>query len=87
MFDFSGFPVRAVGYAGGAVLLAGGVAAAAGPATVAAVLLVGGLQLLALGVVGEYVRRIFVEVKGRPPYIVRGVVRQPAAAPARESAG
>jgi dolichol-phosphate mannosyltransferase len=35
------------------------------------VLLMSAVQLLSLGIVGAYVRRIFLEVKGRPTYIVR----------------
>jgi polyisoprenyl-phosphate glycosyltransferase len=72
-----------------AARLAGGPPLHRTAAVIAAVLAVGGLQLLALGVLGEYVGRLFEEIKRRPLYVVDYTLGFPgeAASPIRSSRG
>ncbi|QJW88694.1 glycosyltransferase family 2 protein [Spirosoma taeanense] len=40
------------------------------------IILFSGVQLIALGLIGEYVLRIFFQTKGRPLYVIKEVIRQ-----------
>jgi dolichol-phosphate mannosyltransferase len=89
LVSFSGYPLHLVMYvgfaaAGLAVVLSVWVVWATifdvktprGWASLAIlVLFMSAIQLLSLGIIGEYVRRIFLESKGRPTYIVGSVRR------------
>jgi len=89
LVGFSSLPLQLVTWAGlacaglgvglaswiGKEALVDGVALEGATVITMTVLLVGAAQLLGLGIVGEYLHRIFVEVKGRPGYVVRQVRR------------
>jgi glycosyltransferase involved in cell wall biosynthesis len=53
------------------------------PTLIVVVLFLGGLQLMALGIIGEYLARMFIEVKQRPLYLIQSCLppRRPLPAP------
>ena len=42
--------------------------------TVMLLVFIGGLQLFSMGVMGEYIKRIYDEVKQRPSYIIESTI-------------
>ncbi len=50
-----------------------GVAVAGYPSLVVLITFIGGIQLLALGIIGEYLGRVFNETKNRPLYLVKAI--------------
>lgn len=54
---------------------------------ISVVLFLGSVQLLSLGIIGEYVGRIFIESKRRPLFLIREVVTASPATPAAPSPG
>ncbi len=57
------------------------------PSLMTVILLIGGAQLLCLGVIGQYLARTYVEAKQRPSYIVREEGEGPVAGPAAGAEG
>ena len=43
------------------------------PSMVSIMLFLGGIQLLALGIIGEYLSKTYMEVKKRPNYIIKKI--------------
>jgi len=84
---FSNFPLRVWGVIGAAIsslafvyivvrivrTLVWGVDVPGYESILVSVLFLGGMQLLTLGIIGDYLGRVFDEVKGRPLYIIRKV--------------
>ncbi len=82
--SFSGAPLKAASYVGFVVALCSflfgawiiakallfGDPARGYPTIMATVLFLGGVQLMALGVIGEYLGRMYLEVKQRPLYLI-----------------
>ena len=50
-------------------------------ATMLTIIFFGGVQLLALGVIGEYIGRMYESVKSRPIYLIEGIYETTAAGP------
>ncbi|AHC33887.1 MULTISPECIES: glycosyltransferase family 2 protein [Pseudomonas] len=90
--SFSTLPLRLWSYIGGCISLlalvyAGylvldkvlfGNAVPGYPSLMTAILFLGGVQLIGIGILGEYVGRIYMEAKHRPRYVVKDVIRSRA---------
>src|SRR5699024_6994146 len=85
IIDFSNAPLRLATWVGSLSFLASivalifvivraltvGGAVAGWPSLVVILLAVGGIQLFCLGILGQYISKIYLETKHRPKYIIR----------------
>lgn len=87
---YVGFAVAALAFAYGGYIvlrtLIHGVDVPGYASLLSVMLFMSGLQLMALGVIGEYVGRTYLESKRRPPYVIRRIWRTaPGGRPVEES--
>ena len=75
-FGLAGLSLLSIGVAVVLRLTTGAIVGQA--STLILVLFLGGIQLIFLGIIGEYLGRIYDEVRGRPLYIVRDVMENHA---------
>ncbi len=52
-------------------LIIGGVNITGWTSLIMAVIFLGGIQLITLGIIGEYIGKLFIQMKGRPSYIIK----------------
>jgi glycosyltransferase involved in cell wall biosynthesis len=75
LITYFGFTVSLLAFVFGAYVIidyaVGGTELRGWPSLMAAILFLGGAQLITLGVIGEYVWRVSEDTKGRPLYLVR----------------
>jgi glycosyltransferase involved in cell wall biosynthesis len=79
-----GFCTLAFGFVVGAEALIGwsrGVAVSGFATTIATLLIIGSTIMISLGIIGEYIAKIYDEIKARPAYLLEGVVGIEAAIP------
>ncbi len=89
IFNFSEFPIKFIIRTGGLTILVAlvylaqtlfkkyvfGTVPEGFTALLFVIILFSGMQLIALGIIGEYVLRVFFQVKGRPLFVVREQIR------------
>jgi glycosyltransferase involved in cell wall biosynthesis len=80
--SYLGFTVSAVAFLYALLIIAFKIFSLKPPAytpgwasTIVAVLFLGGVQLMSLGILGEYLGRVYDEVKGRPLYLISDIER------------
>jgi glycosyltransferase involved in cell wall biosynthesis len=90
LFSFSSWPLRVWSYIGASVaaisflymmiiilkVIFVGVDSPGYASLMCVILFLGGMQLLSIGIMGEYIGRMFLEVKQRPVFLVEGVYGQ-----------
>ncbi|MGA8326058.1 MAG: glycosyltransferase family 2 protein, partial [Candidatus Cybelea sp.] len=80
--SYVGFTVSAIAFVYALIIIAFKLFSLRPPAytpgwasTIVAVLFLGGVQLMSLGILGEYIGRVYDEVKGRPLYLISDIER------------